>query len=124
MSHFKTQCNECDKTIAQCRCISHDHGVMVNYKTCDECKARKASEFSSSNAKLHVCWQNPHTGEPWATVEEVIQAAIDRLELHNAGPLRCRENSIAITDLQSAQNWLQRRTANQQARGVDGTQDP
>lgn len=33
----------------------------------------------------------------------------------------CRENSLAITKLDEALMWLQRRTENREARGVEGT---
>lgn len=33
----------------------------------------------------------------------------------------CRENSVAITKLDEALMWLQRRTENREARGVEGT---
>lgn len=59
-----------------------------------------------------------------ATIEQVLQACIARLEEWNNGPFRCRLNSLAITDLQSAENWLNRRTADRQARGVEGTMEP
>lgn len=58
------------------------------------------------------------------TIEEMIEVLVKRLEGFNAGPFRCRENSLAITDLQSAQNWLDRRTKARQAQGVEGTNQP
>lgn len=56
-----------------------------------------------------------------AFVEGVIAAAIDRLEFYNAGPYRCRENSLAITKLEEALHWLDHRTVAREARGVEGT---
>lgn len=59
-----------------------------------------------------------------AFVEGVLAAAIDRLEFYqttNNGKYRCRENSIAITKLEEALHWLDHRTANREARKVEGT---
>lgn len=56
-----------------------------------------------------------------AFVEGVIEAAIGRLEHYNSTEFRCRENSLAITHLQEALHWLQHRTADREARGVEGT---
>lgn len=55
------------------------------------------------------------------TNEEVISVLVDRLNYLN-GKFPCRENSLAITKLQEAFFWLQFRTANRVARGVEGKQ--
>lgn len=57
-------------------------------------------------------------------VEDVIDVAIERLRALNVEPYNCRENSLAITALEEAQNWLIRRTMNRVARGVEGTTTP
>lgn len=51
-------------------------------------------------------------------VEDVIQVAIDRVRALNVEPFNCRENSLAITALEEAQNWLFRRTLQRMERGV------
>lgn len=63
-----------------------------------------------------------------AFVEDVIQAAVGRLRAYQEGPIpgghgrfMCRENALAITHLQEALHWLQHRTADREARGVEGT---
>lgn len=56
-----------------------------------------------------------------AFVEGVIAAAVGRLQFYNDGKFRCRENSLAITHLEEALHWLQHRTADREARGVEGT---
>ncbi len=60
-------------------------------------------------------------GANGTSIEKVIDLLVSRLEGFNAGPFRCRENSLAITHLQEAQNWLERRTRNRVERGVEGT---
>lgn len=53
------------------------------------------------------------------TNEEVLAVLIDRLNfLNNKFP--CRENSIAITHIETALLWLNKRTADRIARNVEG----
>lgn len=54
-----------------------------------------------------------------ATNEAVLAALIHRLQFLN-GQFPCRENSIAITKMQEALMWLEKRTADRKARGVEG----
>lgn len=83
---------------------------------------------------INIDWQDGPLGrgvdrqQPnGAFVEGVIEAALDRLRWYQTtadGRFRCRENALAITDLESAQNWLNRRTAEREAREVEGTHAP
>lgn len=78
-----------------------------------------------------IDWQNGPLGrgadrkEPnGAFVEGVIAAAIDRITFYqtaSAGRFACRENSLAITKLEEALLWLQKRTMDREARQVEGT---
>lgn len=53
------------------------------------------------------------------TNEEVIKVLIDRLvEMGKKFP--CRENSLAVTKLEEALMWLEKRTADRVKRGVEG----
>ena len=53
--------------------------------------------------------------------EDLIAIVLDRLQCLNQGDFKCRENSIAITKLEEAMMWLNKRTADRKARGVEGT---
>jgi len=53
--------------------------------------------------------------------EDLLAIVIDRLESFQAGPYKCRENALALTKIQEAMHWLNHRTADRQARGVEGT---
>lgn len=53
--------------------------------------------------------------------EDLIAIVLDRLQRLNQGDFKCRENSIAITKLEEAMMWLNKRTADRKARGVEGT---
>jgi len=53
------------------------------------------------------------------TNEEVLLMIIDRLNFLQA-KFPCRENAIAITHVETALLWLNKRTAGRVARGVEG----
>jgi hypothetical protein len=66
--------------------------------------------------------------------EALLAVVIDRLRgfqherngdgafnFNSRGKYACRENALALTDLESALMWLQKRTRDRMARGVEGT---
>lgn len=55
------------------------------------------------------------------TQEALLAIVIDRLRSFQAGPFSCRENAIALTHIEEALMWLQRRTISRIKRGVEGT---
>lgn len=63
-------------------------------------------------------------GPNGTTNEEVMRVVIERIEALNTPPFSCRENSIALTHLQTALLWLEERTRQRQNRGVEGTATP
>ncbi len=70
-----------------------------------------------------IKWQLGPVGEVGingTTIEDVIEVCIKRLDGFNAGEFRCRENSLAITALEEARNWLLQRTRARQEQGVEG----
>lgn len=56
-----------------------------------------------------------------AFVEDVIAAALGRIQHYQGSKFKCRENALAITKLEEALHWLDHRTRDRQARGVEGT---
>lgn len=76
---------------------------------------------------LVIDWQNGPLGrgaerkEPnGAFVETVIDAARQRIEFYQASKFKCREDAIAITKLEEALLWLNKRTQNREKRQVEG----
>lgn len=76
---------------------------------------------------LNIEWQKGPLGrgaeriEPnGAFVETVISAAVKRIEFYQASKFNCRENAIALTHLETALLWLNKRTADREAREVEG----
>lgn len=75
---------------------------------------------------------NPEGHVNGITNEALLAILIDRLQsfqngepgqlqLTAKGPFACRENAIALTHLEEAMMWLQKRTLARVARGVEGT---
>ena len=56
-----------------------------------------------------------------AFVEDVIAAAIGRIEFYQRSPFACQENDNALANLIRAAWELDQRTKSRQARGVEGT---
>jgi len=53
--------------------------------------------------------------------EDLLAIIIDRLKSFQSGAFSCRENALAITKIEEAMHWLNHRTSERQARGVEGT---
>ncbi len=53
--------------------------------------------------------------------EALLAIVIDRLRSFQAGQYSCRENAVALTNCEQAMMWLQKRTRDRMARGVEGT---
>jgi hypothetical protein len=80
---------------------------------------------------LTITWQNGTLGrgterrkKNGALVEDVINAAIDRLEFfqtESGGKFSCYHNACAIQFLRQALSCLRQRTEEREARGVEGT---
>lgn len=54
------------------------------------------------------------------TDQALIAIVLDRLRSFNDGQFRCRENSVAITKLEEALMWLEKRGNDRAKRGVEG----
>ena len=78
---------------------------------------------------LQIDWQDGPRGQAGtdellppngAFIEDIIYAAIQRLEFFNNSKFRCRENSMAITHLESALQVLKHRQVERSYRNVEG----
>ncbi len=83
---------------------------------------------SVSGMGLQIVWQNGPLGrgedrkEPnGAFVETVISAAIERIKYYQDSKFKCRDNAVALTHLETAVLWLNKRTQDREAREVEGT---
>lgn len=55
------------------------------------------------------------------TNEALLAVLIDRMRGFQSSQFACRENAIALTHLEESLMWLQKRTRDRMARGVEGT---
>ena len=55
--------------------------------------------------------------------ENLIEIVINRLQGFQSDKYSCRENAIALTKLQEALLWLNKRTKDRTDRGVEGTHE-
>lgn len=53
--------------------------------------------------------------------EALYAILIDRLQGFQKGEYSCRENAVALTHLETALMWAQKRTHEREGRGVEGT---
>lgn len=53
--------------------------------------------------------------------EALLAVVIDRMRGFQSGQFACRDNACALTKLEEALMWLQKRTRERMARGVEGT---
>lgn len=87
----------------------------------DALKVQEGEDHSSL-----ILFQNgpiAEAGVNGITHEVLLAILIDRLQSFQAGQFACRENAIALTKLEEAQLWLQKRTRDRMARGVEGTHE-
>lgn len=97
------------------------HEYAIEYPLSLE--AEQADEGHGSNVTI-ISFQNgpiAEAGVNGISQEALLAICIDRLECFQKGPYACRENAIALTHLQDAMHWLQHRTRERLARGVEGT---
>lgn len=78
------------------------------------------------NASLehHIRFQNgpiAEYGVNGISNEALLAIVEDRLLGFQSGAFACRENAVALTKLQECMMWLQKRTRDRMARGVEGT---
>ena len=95
-------------------------------KCVDDCHSYKLDFFMGGDGFIHFYEMMENgTKIDGVTNEELIKVLIHRINYLNEtwqnGKFRCRENSLAVTKLEEALMWLERRTANRVARGVEGT---
>lgn len=81
-------------------------------------------QYSDSQPHTRILFQNgpiAEVGVNGVTHEALLAILCDRLRAFQKGPYASRENAIALTHLEDAQNWLNRRTQERMRRNVEGT---
>lgn len=77
--------------------------------------AQRKCVISFQNGPIQEAGVNGISGEA------ILAIVIDRLRYFQAGQFSCRENAVALTHAETALMWLQKRTRDRLARGVEGT---
>lgn len=77
----------------------------------------------SGGSKTLISFQNgpiQEAGVNGISGEALMTVVIDRLRGFQSGQYACRENALALTALEESLMWLQKRTRDRMARGVEG----
>lgn len=119
-------CNSCHKTQGK---KTKGEKMLAKFTAENHLDANgKPAGGMVSGVGLEIMWQNGPLGrgaeriEPnGAFVETVIAAALQRIQHYQETQFKCRENAIAITKLEEALLWLNKRTQDREARQVEGT---
>lgn len=72
---------------------------------------------------INIKWQEGTVDESdinGATIEDIIDLLVERLEGFQSGKFTCRENALAITKLEEARMWLNERTRKRREQGIEG----
>lgn len=81
---------------------------------------------NSPTYAIDINWQDGIIGDGvqnGAFIEDVLEAARQRLLFFNGTKFRCRENSIAITKIEEVLQWLDWRTRQRLLQEVENTYD-
>lgn len=82
------------------------------------------AEGNRAFPRLTIIFQNGPIGEAGVngiSGEALLAVVIDRLRSFQNGQYSCKENAVALTHLETSLMWLQKRTRDRMARGVEGT---
>jgi hypothetical protein len=86
-----------------------------------------SSADSNFHVPLDINFQNGPINEfgiNGVTHEALLAVLIDRLRCFQAGPYACRENALALTNIEQGLLWLHARTRERMFRNVEGTHQP
>lgn len=64
------------------------------------------------------------TGANGVTNEVLLAVVMDRLRGFQSGKFACRQNALALTNIETGLHWLQQRTIERLRRGVEGMSRP
>lgn len=94
--------------------------VISGFNTGNNVSAR-TSLAETSTAILFQNGPINEFGVNGVTHEAILAIVADRLRSFQAGPYACRDNDLALADVENAMLRLQKRTHERMRRGVEGT---
>ena len=83
--------------------------------------------MTKRNDYIRIKYQNGPVKEHGVNgcfVEDVIEAAVQRIEYYQKGNFPCGENRLALHSLREALSHLKQRTKRRESQGVEGTNRP
>ena len=92
--------------------------TILNVETVDE--------NGDTTVPMIIDWQDGIVGDDGQTgvfIEDVLEAARQRLQFFQGSKFRCRENAIALTHIETALAWLDFRTRGRLVQGVENSYD-
>lgn len=92
-----------------------EYGCDSTYLEGDQLIAQRHVEISFQNGPIQEHGVNGVSGEA------LLAIVIDRLRCFQAGPYASNDNALALNHVESALQWLQKRTRDRLERGVEGT---
>lgn len=99
-----------------------NHAYTIDHPS--RSSATPAGPLDTITARCYIDFQNGpilETGFNGISNEALLAVVIDRMRGFQSGPFAGRENALALTNLEQAMMWLQKRTRDRIARGVEGT---
>jgi len=100
----------------------HEYAITFNDPKYDGVERSPISEKHGRNCI--ISFQNgpvQEAGVNGISNEALLAIVEDRLLGFQSGQFSCRENAVALTKIQEAMMWLQKRTLDRMRRGVEGT---
>lgn len=94
---------------------NHEYSILFDKGELGRQLAPAACSISFQNGPIQEAGVNGISGEA------LLAIVIDRLRSFQSGEYKCRENAVALTKLEESLMWLQKRTRDRLARGVEGT---
>lgn len=98
----------------------HEYAITFN----DPSGAERSPISEKHGRNCLISFQNGGidvAGVNGISIEALLAIVEDRLACFQSGEFACRENAVALTKVQEAMMWLQKRTRDRVARGVEGT---
>lgn len=86
--------------------------------------SNSSAGYRSEFTRMIVLFQNgpiQEAGVNGITHEALLAIVADRLRSFQDGGYACKENAEALTAIENAQNWLNRRTLRRMQQGIEGT---
>lgn len=102
-------------------------GANHRYELNLHCVPGEKPGLTADHTRILIEFQKGPIGEygyNGFTNEALLAIVIDRMRGFQSGKFSCRENALALTKLEEALMWLQKRTRDRIARGVEGTHTP